>query len=353
MKITTLHSTIEAVPLTRPYTVAYISHSDVDLIYVRLETDTGQVGLGCASPAPSVTGETIEACASALEGVDWLVGEDPRQRGRLCRAAQERLRSTPAACAAIDMALWDLFGHAVGLSVVDLIGRCHDRLPTSITIGIKSTEEALDECREYLGRGFRHLKVKIGSDLEQDVERVAKLHEVAGAAVHIRVDANQGYNPIETEAFYRRTTALGLELIEQPLPDDADDELARLSAPLRAVIAADESLHTEADALRLASPPPTCGIFNIKLMKCGGISGALEIAGIAKAGGVDLMWGCMDESAISIAAALHAAYASPTTKYLDLDGSFDLARDLALGGFELEDGVLRTTPGPGLGVRMR
>ena len=65
------------------------------------------------------------------------------------------------------------------------------------------------------------------------------------------------------------------------------------------------------------------------------------------------MWGCMDESCIGIAAALHAALASPATAYLDLDGSFDLARDVAEGGFTVEDGCLRTTGGPGLGVRLR
>jgi L-alanine-DL-glutamate epimerase-like enolase superfamily enzyme len=80
---------------------------------------------------------------------------------------------------------------------------------------------------------------------------------------------------------------------------------------------------------------------------------ALRIAAIAEAAGVDLMWGCMDESVISIAAALHAAFASPATRYLDLDGSLDLARDVVDGGFVLEGGVMRTTDAPGLGVTPR
>ena len=63
------------------------------------------------------------------------------------------------------------------------------------------------------------------------------------------------------------------------------------------------------------------------------------------------MWGCMDESIVSISAALHAALASPATRYLDLDGSLDLARDVVTGGFHLEDGYLRTTDAPGLGVQ--
>jgi L-alanine-DL-glutamate epimerase-like enolase superfamily enzyme len=78
----------------------------------------------------------------------------------------------------------------------------------------------------------------------------------------------------------------------------------------------------------------------------------MAIATIAEAAGVQLMWGCMDESRIGIAAALHAALASPATRYLDLDGSLDLARDVADGGFTVDGGVLRPLPVPGLGVRL-
>ena len=63
------------------------------------------------------------------------------------------------------------------------------------------------------------------------------------------------------------------------------------------------------------------------------------------------MWGCMDESIISISAALHTAFSSPATRYIDLDGSLDLARDVVTGGFELEDGKMRPSRMPGLGVQ--
>jgi L-alanine-DL-glutamate epimerase-like enolase superfamily enzyme len=85
-------------------------------------------------------------------------------------------------------------------------------------------------------------------------------------------------------------------------------------------------------------------------MKCGGVLPALRIATVAELSGIDLMWGCMDESVVAIAAALHAALSSPATKYLDLDGSLDLARDVASGGFLLEDGTMRVLDAPGLGI---
>ena len=114
-------------------------------------------------------------------------------------------------------------------------------------------------------------------------------------------------------------------------------------------MAADESLHGPSDALQLAVGAQF-GIWNIKLMKCGGITGALAIADTAQMVGVDLMWGCMDESVISISAALHTGYSCPTTKYIDLDGSFDLSKDVVRGGFRLYDGFLHLLDEPGLGV---
>ena len=145
----------------------------------------------------------------------------------------------------------------------------------------------------------------------------------------------------------------GLELIEQPVPVKDTTELRRLPEATRRYLAADESLLDERDAWALSASPQPCGVWNIKLMKCGGIAPARRMADLADTAGIALMWGCMDESIISIAAALHAALASPATRYLDLDGSLDLARDVVAGGFVLRDGCLETAPGSGLGLTPR
>ncbi|HJW15378.1 MAG TPA: enolase C-terminal domain-like protein, partial [Thermoanaerobaculia bacterium] len=234
--------------------------------------------------------------------------------------------------------------------LVEMLGRAHEALPTSITIGIKPLEETLAEAGEYLSRGFRVLKIKIGLDLDEDLDRLAGLRERVGEGIAIRADANQGYSVEEVLRLFRETAPLGLEFVEQPLPAGSAEAMRALPEKVREQIAADESLLTEEDARALAAPPRACGIFNIKLMKCGGIAPARRIAAIAESAGIRLMWGCMDESRISIAAALHAALSCRATRYLDLDGSLDLARDVVRGGFLLEDGVMRTTGGPGLGV---
>jgi L-alanine-DL-glutamate epimerase-like enolase superfamily enzyme len=219
-----------------------------------------------------------------------------------------------------------------------------------VTIGISSVDETLAEAEDHLGQGFRRLKVKTGRAFDEDVERLSRLRERVGADVMIRIDANEGCTVEEARQLGVVASDLDLELIEQPLPAALDSELRSLPSSVRRIIAADESLHGEENARDLARTPLACGIFNIKLMKCGGIRPARSMAEIARSAGIDLMWGCNDESVVSIAAALHAAYASPNTRYLDLDGSFDLARDPAKGGFVVEDGCLRLLDKPGLGV---
>jgi L-alanine-DL-glutamate epimerase-like enolase superfamily enzyme len=352
MKIVAVGAREERFPLTRPYTIAYKSIAEVTNVVVTIQTDAGLVGLGAASPAPFVTGESAEACAAALSParLEPLIDRDPRHLPALLRELPALLPGAPAARAAIDMALHDLLAQQLQVPLVEMLGRAHEALPTSITIGIKPLDETLAEADEYLGRGFRHLKVKLGRDLEHDIERLRALRDSVGDRARLRVDANQGYSVESLRRFLAATERLDLELIEQPVAAAATAALRELSESQRARLAADESLKDDRDAWRLAQPPAPCGIFNIKLMKCGGVGGALRIATIAAHAGISLMWGCMDESRVSIAAALHVALACPGTRYLDLDGSLDLARDVADGGFVLEEGTMRTTERPGLGL---
>ncbi len=352
MNILSAESRVEEFGLTRPYTIAFRRVESVENVILRIGTDSGLVGLGAASPEPRVTGETMGACRQSLaaDRLQWLIGRAISDFEGLCHEAADRLPGTPAALAAVDIALHDLAAQERGVPLVEMLGRARGALPTSITIGIKPLEETLAEAEEYLSRGFEILKVKVGLDLEEDLRRLTRLRERVGLGIRLRADANQGYSVEETLRFFRKTASLDLEFLEQPLPANEIEAMRALPESIRDRIAADESLLGENDARLLAGPPRACGILNVKLMKCGGIAPARRIAAIAESAGVRLMWGCMDESRVSIAAALHAALSCPATRHLDLDGSLDLARDAVDGGFTLDDGIMRTTGAPGLGV---
>jgi len=355
MKIKDIRVRKENLELTRPYSIAYKSVDAVDNCILEIVSDKEISGMGAANPSKQVVGEDVDDTVQLLQNhdFDWLMGRDIREVNQLCYEVYQRFPGNPGASAALDIALHDLFAKFLNVPLVKYLGQKHTLMPTSITIGIKGVDETVEEAKEYVGRGFKYLKVKMGHSLQEDVARLKKLKEAFGNDVVIRVDANQGYSKMQLEDFYYNTLSMNIELIEQPLPAEAVDEYKKLPTAVKKLVALDETIKTPHDALKLASKPAAGGIFNIKLMKCGGISCAREIAAIASGADIDLMWGCNDESVISITAALHAAFASPNTKYIDLDGSFDLARDVAQGGFVLQEGMMSLTDQPGLGVEKR
>ena len=355
MKITNVQHWTEHFELSRPYTISYETIEAVDNQFVRIDTSEGLFGIGAASPGSEVTGESMADCRKALDTHlnPLLLGQNVQPIDTLLRKLQGSMPKTPAALAAVDMALYDLRAKIVKLPLVEVLGRAHRSLPTSITIGIESIRKSIQDAQEYLGRGFRILKIKIGKSLAGDLERLHKIREKVGNQIKIRVDINQGYSAEEYRHFVHKTQALDLEFIEQPLPANDIDSMRQLSEEVRKITAADESLLTPIQARAYTRPPRPFGIYNIKLMKCGGIQPALQIAEIAGQSGIDLMWGCNDESIVAISAALHAALSSPATRYLDLDGSLDLARDLVQGGFVIQNGELSVTDNPGLGVTLK
>jgi len=352
MKITRVTCWKENLELTRPYTIAYRTIDHVENVFVRIDLANGLYGIGSGSPAEFVTGEHIQDSVGALEAHarELLEGQDIRHFRAVLRRAEELMPRQPAARAAIDIALYDAFARLVDVPLVKLLGQVYEGLPTSVTIGIKSIEETVEEGNAYVAEGFRVIKLKTGHEVEADIETFTRLREAVGFGVKIRVDANQGYTAEELEHFAAATSHLDVEFYEQPLPPRRLTELLHLPASLRRLCAADEDLHDPADAIRLAADPQPYGIYNIKLMKCGGVEAARRIAEVAHSAGIHLMWGCNDESIISITAALHTALANPATRYLDLDGSFDLARDIVDGGFILRNGILYPGEGAGLGV---
>ena len=354
MKIKRITAYRKDIPLTNPYTIAFQTTSVAELVFLEVELANGILGLGSAAASMHVIGESIEDTTENLTSdlLQQWVGRDVRHFRKIILESRGVFPKHSATRTAIDIALHDAFGKYLGIPIVDFYGRQHKRLPTSVTIGIKSVEETLADAEDYKGQGFKVLKIKTGLQLDEDIERCVKLRERFGDHFKIRVDANQGYDSQQTTAFYHTTKNIGLELIEQPMPAGTEAEMRQLPADIVALIACDESLKGPDSALKLVHPPVACGIFNIKLMKCGGVLGAFEISTIAQAAQVELFWGCFDESCISIAAALHAALACPNTKYLDLDGSFDLAEDLAKGGFHLDNGFLYPIESAGFGCQL-
>ena len=352
MKIRSVRAWRVDMPLAEPYTIAYETVASASNILLQL--DTGRyVGWGCAAPDLPVTGESPEGTLAVLEGevAAALTGQDPLRPAALIDRVAPLLAGRPSALAAVDMALWDVVGQTAGLPLWRLFGGFRARIRTSVTVGILPVDETVARSRDFTAQGFRCLKLKGGADPLADAERVLKVREAVGAGVELRFDANQGFTVEETLAFVDAVRPARLELIEQPTPRDALDQLGRVTAAASLPIMADESLMSLRDAFRLARRD-LADMVNVKLMKVGGLHQALKIDAVAQAAGLEVMVGCMDEAALGIAAGLAYALARRNVHYADLDGHLDLRDDPTAGTVTLEDGWLVASERPGLGVRL-
>jgi L-alanine-DL-glutamate epimerase-like enolase superfamily enzyme len=350
MKITGLDAWPVTMPLSEPYTIAYETVQAATNIFIRIKTDGGIVGYGCAAPDKEVTGETPQSASHCIDSAIryHLSGKDPLRFHPLLEEIRHAVPDAPSCIAAVDMALLDIIGKVSGLPLFMLLGGLRDRIKTSATIGILPTDESVRRARHWVKRGFTSLKIKGGSDVQADIERFMKIREAVGEAVDLALDANQGYTPEQALRFLRETGKARPSYLEQPTPR-RDIELMGYVASLSDVpVMADESLLTLDDAADLARHG-IADMFNVKIMKVGGITASLEIAAVARAFGIGVMVGCMDEAALGIAAGLHFALAAPAVTRADLDGHLPLINDPTAGAVILKEGWLTPAGGPGLG----
>lgn len=349
MKITGVNLHRISLPLDEPYAVAYEQFDSAENVLVRIGAGNLS-GWGCAAPDVHVTGETPEQVLSAGEKVlpGLLRRMDPFRRALIMKYLKKETPGLHSLHAAVDMALWDLIGKKAGLPVWKILGGYREKIRTSVTVGICGVEETVRLSREWIDAGFSILKIKGGKDPELDVERIREVRRRLGPKISLRFDANQGYTADEAIQFASRIAELDVELFEQPTPMAKPDLLGLVTRKSDTPIMADESLVSLIDTFHLVKRG-LVDLVNIKLMKAGGITEAIQMDAVARAAGVEVMVGCMDESALGIAAGLHFALSRMNIRYADLDGHMGLQGDPAAGTVILKKGYLHPSPNPGLG----
>lgn len=354
MKIVRTEAWHVSMPLREPYEISYERIDTAANVFIRLETDRGITGYGCAAPDFQVTAETPDGVLQAIDAVVQPIvsGLDPLRNALVLDLLKQELPKRPSTLAAVDMALHDILGKACGQPLWKILGGYRDHIKTSITIGILPEDETLKRAREYTQQGFSSLKLKGGQDVDSDIAKVLKVRELLGPEIELRFDANQGYTVEQSLHFVKQTRTARLELLEQPTPRGEPALLGRVSQGVSIPVMADESLMSLRDVFRLASDDLS-DMINIKLMKVGGIAEALQINAVARAANQEAMVGCMDEAALAIAAGLHFALSRPNVLYADLDGHLDLLDDPSDGAVILRDGVLYPTELPGLGFELK
>jgi o-succinylbenzoate synthase len=334
-----------------PFRIAPSISTETHNVIVKIVTDYEVVGWGESSPSKRVTGESAETVIEALDKLaPKLVGTCPLRIEQNIERMDLLVEGNPAAKASVDMALYDILGKTGRKPLFMLMGGYRSEVMTDITLGIKSPKEMAKDALIAVQKGFKALKVKVGTNPSEDVERVKMVHEAVGSDVELRVDANQGWTPKEAMDVLTEIAKCDVEFVEQPVSAEDVRGLASVRKHSSIPVMADESVHSPADALRLIQAEAV-DMINIKLMKSGGIHKARKIAEVAEAAGVPCMIGCMSESELGITAAVHLAAAIRNIRYADLDSDLLLRDKLVKNTLKVENSVRPLSSLPGLGVK--
>ena len=350
MKIADIKFEKKRLQLKEPFVIALGVIEYCESMIVKIVTDEGIVGYGEAAPFAPVTGEYIDGVAIALNAFkNALIGENPMAIDRIHTVMDKITVGNTSAKAAIDIALYDIKGKALNMPLYMVLGGHSDKLVTDCTLGIKAPEEMAKSAMELVKQGYTILKVKVGIDPHVDINIIKTLREAVGDKIHLRADANQGWNVSTAIEVLREFEKYGVDECEQPLPYWDIEGLKRVRDNSRIKIMADESLHSPKDAVRLIRAQAV-DMFNIKLMKCGGLYKALQINSIGEAAGVNCMVGCMAETELAISAGASLIAAQHNITDGDMDSYLDFNCNDIKGSFTVVKGVMTLSDRPGLGV---
>ncbi len=353
MKITKVRLGRISVPLHTPFKTALRSVNSVEDVIVEIHTDCGAVGYGEAPPTGAITGDTTGAIIGAIQDhiAKTIVGRDVDEFEPLLQSVQKCIVGNTSAKAAVDMALWDLYGQLYKIPVYKLMGGGRKKIVTDLTISVNDPETMVKDALIAIDRGYDCLKMKVGVNPELDVARLAAVRGAVGKDVVIRIDANQAWQPKEAVKILNKMQEQGLdiELVEQPVKAHDFEGLKYVTERSYVPVLADEAVFSPEDAMTIMKMG-AADLINIKLMKCGGLYNALKIASAAEVFGVECMIGCMLEAKISVNAAVHLSCAKNIITKVDLDGPVLCSEDPILGGAVFNEKEITVSDAPGLGI---
>jgi len=355
MKITDIRFGMLRVPLKTPFKTALRTVDIVEDIVVSIHTDTGHVGYGEAPATAVITGDTHGSIVSAIHKfiAPRVIGEDIANLNRITHLIQGSLERNTSAKAAVEIAVYDLWGQLYDAPLYKMLGGGEPVITTDITISVDHIDKMVADSLSAVDRGFESLKIKVGKDIGVDIERVKAIYAAVEGRALLRLDANQGWTAKQAVYAMQSLEEAGvrLELLEQPVKAQDVDGLKYVTDRVHTPVMADESVFGPLEVIDLIKRR-AADIINIKLMKTGGISNAIRIADIAALYGVECMIGCMIETSISVAAAVHVAVAkSGVITKIDLDGPSLCAFDPVDGGVTFNESEISVSDAPGLGIR--
>ena len=248
MKITEVRLGRVRVPLKTPFKTALRTVDVVEDLIVSIHTDTGHVGYGEAAATAVITGDTHGSMIEAIGRIiaPRLVGEDVANLNRIVRLVQTALERNTSAKAAVEIAVYDLWGQLYEAPLYRMLGGGEPVITTDITISVDHIDKMVSDSLSAVERGFESLKIKVGKDIGLDIERVKAIHAAVEGRALLRLDANQGWTAKQAVHAVHALEDAGvhLELLEQPVRARDIAGLKYVTDRVNTPVMADESVRT-------------------------------------------------------------------------------------------------------------
>jgi muconate cycloisomerase len=322
MKIAAIETFPTRIPLKpeRRMISALGRHEVSDFLLVRVTADDGTVGAGEATVTPRWSGETVWGAEAIVRDVftPVLLGcnlDDNADIIEIDRRLDAVAVDNWFAKSAIEMACWDILGKRRGLPVYELLGgRCRPlTIRNRFSLGAYPPHVAAERAAERVAAGFTTIKVKVGTDPDQDVARVFAVREAIGPDITLTIDANGGWDFYQATSCLKQLADCNIALVEQPLPRRNFTDLHRLRAQTGCKILADESCFDEVEARELIAQD-CCDALTLYPGKQGGIRKARAIAEIAQKHAIPCTIGSNLEWDVASAAMLHFIVSTPNVQ---------------------------------------
>lgn len=361
MQIVAIESIPVSVPIHpgRAVVGARGRHDRSPFLLVRLHTDEGLTGLGEVSCTPVWSGEDAVTAAHVLATYisPRLIGQDPRHLGRVAALVDGAIAANTFTKAGVEMALWDIAGKTLGVSVSRLLGGpVRDGVRTKFSIGAFEPGRAAEVAAWAVEQGFSAMKVKVGLDVEEDLRRVRAVREAVGEQVLLGVDANGGWPLGEAQRACRALReGMQVAFVEQPVAAEDLAGMAVLRDRLDVPVVADESVGTPADALRVAESG-AADVLSIYVGMAGGIARARRIAELSETARLGWTIGSNLELGVALAAHLHLACGlgglADRQVPCDVISPFYYEADVLATPLRIDAGWAEPPAGAGLGVEL-
>ncbi|WP_404452113.1 dipeptide epimerase [Virgibacillus necropolis] len=351
MKISEIEIFAIELPLIEPFVISYANYSSMPSIIVKITTDNGLVGYGEGVADEHVTGESFESTFHVLASTiaPKILGENPINMERIHDVMNTSIYGVPTAKAAIDIACYDVVGKALGVPVYALLGgRYHEKFPITHVLSIDTPEKMADDAARRVKQGYRSFKMKVGTNIVEDVKRIQSVYDRVDENISIRVDVNQGWkSSSKTLQALDKLQGVSLDWLEQPVIADDIDGMVEVKSKSPIPMMIDEGLRGVREMREIIAKRAADKV-NIKLMKCGGIYPAAKLAHMAEMAGIDCQVGSMVESSIGSAAGFQVAFSKKVITSVELTGPLKFEKDI--GNLQYDVPFIQLNEKPGLGI---